>query len=172
MLRDRLEPLGIDRFITIGDHLTAWKAAIWAGNSYGLEMQSSTIHGEAQDWIQNLLTEGSSEHCYLATGEPTVTIYGTGQGGRCQHMALTAAIEIAGQENIAVLCGSTDGTDGPTTYSGGLVDGTTLSRSTRDPHADLANNDSLTYLKSADALIETGPTGSNVNDIVIVVRTE
>ena len=91
----------------------------------------------------------------------------TGKGGRNQEFVLAAAIDIAGLV-ICVLSGGTDGTDGPTDAAGAIADGDTLHR---DPDAPdyLARNDSYSYFEGLNDLIKTGPTGTNVMDVRIVL---
>lgn len=110
--------------------------------------------------------------CLLAGGEPTVTVRGTGKGGRAQELTLAAAREIAGVENIVVLSAGTDGTDGPTDAAGALADGTTLMRARQrgmDADAYLANNDSYSFFQALGDLIITGPTNTNVNDLMLAL---
>ena len=95
-----------------------------------------------------------------------------GLGGRNQEMALSAAIQLNGEKGITFLSGGTDGTDGPCDAAGGVVDGGTaaaLERQGRSIHAALANNDAYPALRSVGGLIMTGPTGTNVNDVAVVL---
>ncbi|HEY3043376.1 MAG TPA: DUF4147 domain-containing protein [Vicinamibacterales bacterium] len=113
--------------------------------------------------------------CLILGGETTVTIgdRGAGVGGRSQELALAAAQVLRGTPTVALLAAGTDGRDGPTDAAGAIVDGTTWSRiaaTGRDPESDLHRHDSYTALASADALVKTGPTGTNVMDVVIAVR--
>ena len=107
-------------------------------------------------------------------GETTVTLRGTGAGGRNQELALrvaSAAADIPGE--WVFLSGGTDGRDGPTTAAGGLVDGATMSKiaaSGHDARQLLANNDSNRALGLAGDLLETGATGTNVADIQLFLR--
>jgi glycerate 2-kinase len=110
--------------------------------------------------------------CLLAGGETTVAIRGKGNGGRNQEMALAASLELAGCEGIVFLSGGTDGTDGPTDAAGGMVDGKTVARSTRkgwDVRSFLNENDSYRFFQQLDGHIITGPTLTNVMDIVIIL---
>jgi hydroxypyruvate reductase len=104
-------------------------------------------------------------------GESTVQLpKDPGRGGRNQHLALAAAKLIAGQGNIALLAAGTDGTDGPTDDAGALVDAETLARVSLaglDAEQSLARADANTALAAAGDLIHTGPTGTNVGDLVI-----
>ncbi len=107
-------------------------------------------------------------------GETTVCLpERPGRGGRNQHLALAAATEIAGREDCFLLSCGTDGTDGPTDDAGALVDGGTLARAALDGlDADecLANADSGTLLAASGDLIDTGPTGTNVMDLILGLR--
>jgi hydroxypyruvate reductase len=101
-------------------------------------------------------------------GEPTVILPDKpGQGGRNQALALELAREIAGMDDIAVVVGGTDGSDGPTDAAGGLVDGQTWASGGEDA---LAAADSGTFLAARNALLTTGPTGTNVMDVLVAVR--
>ncbi len=105
-------------------------------------------------------------------GETVVQVRGTGKGGRNQELALSAAIEIDGTENIVICSAGTDGTDGPTDAAGGIVDGTTCAKIRSfgiDPVKMLLNNDSYNALKASDDLLITGPTGTNVNDLIVAL---
>jgi len=109
--------------------------------------------------------------CIIAGGETTVTVKGAGLGGRNQEMALMAAICIDGLDQAAVVCLATDGTDGPTDASGALADGYTLRRAAAlglDPWAYLEDNDSYHFFEALGDLLLTGPTNTNVNDLLFV----
>ena len=107
--------------------------------------------------------------CVISGGETTVTIRGAGLGGRNQEFTLAAAIEIAGLKDVAILSAGTDGSDGPTDAAGAIADGTTLARSNLNAASFLANNDSYRFFDSVGDLIKTGPTGTNVADVQIVL---
>ena len=109
---------------------------------------------------------------YLAGGETVVHVTGNGRGGRNQELVLAAAEGIAGLKNAAVLSVGSDGTDGPTDAAGGYADGDTwetLAAVGCDAAAMLNNNDAYHALKAADGLIVTGATGTNVNDVAVVL---
>lgn len=114
--------------------------------------------------------------CLISGGETTVTVRGSGMGGRNTELALSAAMEIEGVEGITLLSAGTDGTDGPTDAAGAAVDGHSLARGRAagiDPGACLLDNDSYTFLKGNGDLLVTGPTGTNVMDIqVTIVRPQ
>jgi hydroxypyruvate reductase len=107
--------------------------------------------------------------CVISGGETTVTMRGAGLGGRNQEFTLAAAIEIAGLKDVAILSAGTDGSDGPTDAAGAIADGTTLARSNLNAASFLANNDSYRFFDSIGDLIKTGPTGTNVADVQIVL---
>lgn len=105
-----------------------------------------------------------------AGGETTVTVRGTGRGGRNQEFALAAAIELDGAEGIAVLSAGTDGVDGPTDAAGAYIRGDTCARARAaglDPRNHLSENDAHPFFRSLSDLVGTGPTGTNVADIAI-----
>ena len=106
-------------------------------------------------------------------GEPTVTVKGDGRGGRAQEMATQAAGGVAAESGLAFLAAGTDGADGPTDASGGLVEPASVNIARlggETVRSALARNDCYHFLKAAGGLIVTGPTGTNVNDIVLVVH--
>ncbi len=106
-------------------------------------------------------------------GETIVHITGEGKGGRNQEIALAAAEGIEGLDNMLLFSFSSDGTDGPTNAAGGVVDGRTAGKLRGKgiyPHSVLANNDSYHALQSVNGLIITGPTGTNVNDVTIILH--
>jgi hydroxypyruvate reductase len=110
--------------------------------------------------------------CIISGGETTVTIRGTGKGGRNQEFVLAAAREIAGLPRTVILSAGTDGTDGPTDAAGALCDGDTIAGAKQkglDPAAFLANNDSYHFFDALNGLIRTGPTNTNVMDVRFVI---
>lgn len=110
--------------------------------------------------------------CVISGGETTVTIRGTGLGGRNQEFVLAAALDIAELKEVVVLSAGTDGTDGPTDAAGAIADGSTLARAEAtglDAAAHLANNDSYPFFEHLGDLIKTGPTGTNVADVRIML---
>ena len=108
--------------------------------------------------------------CIVAGGETTVTISGAGLGGRNQEFALAAALALENWENVAVVALATDGTDGPTDAAGAIVDGSTVCRG-RALHLEAADylvrNDSYHYFQALGDHILTGPTNTNVNDLLM-----
>ncbi|MHA5219140.1 glycerate kinase type-2 family protein [Dysosmobacter sp. Phy] len=109
---------------------------------------------------------------FLAGGETVVHLTGDGLGGRNQELALAAAPGIAGMADTVLFSLGSDGTDGPTDAAGGLVDGGTLDRLTAaglTVHDVLRRNDAYHALEAVGGLLRTGPTGTNVNDVAVVL---
>jgi len=105
-------------------------------------------------------------------GESVVKVRGNGKGGRNQELALSFALGVEGLEGIALCAFGTDGTDGPTDAAGGIVDGQTAQKIRKaglSPESFLENNDSYNALKIAGDLLITGPTGTNVNDLIVLL---
>lgn len=112
---------------------------------------------------------------YLWGGETTVQLPDQpGQGGRCQQLALAAAEVLSGHDGIALLAAGTDGSDGPGDAAGACIDGETLARGSQegfDASTALRQADAGSFLAAAGDLIDTGPTGTNVTDLVIGLKT-
>jgi glycerate 2-kinase len=110
--------------------------------------------------------------CVLAGGETTVTVTGRGKGGRAQEFAASAALEIAGLSDTWVVALGTDGTDGPTDAAGAMVSGETVSLAQKlgiDLRSALKRHNTYPALKTLRAHIHTGPTGTNVNDLYLLL---
>jgi len=108
----------------------------------------------------------------IAGGETTVTVTGKGLGGRNQEIALATVRNLKGMNGVAVASLSTDGVDGPTDAAGAIADGKTLVRAAKmglTPEEYLAENDSYHFFSKLGDLIFTGPTGTNVNDVSVIV---
>ncbi|MCJ2164467.1 MULTISPECIES: glycerate kinase [unclassified Pseudodesulfovibrio] len=146
----------------------------------------SAMEGEARDVAARLVRlaqgycrgqHGSGEPvCLLAGGETTVTIRGKGKGGRNQELALAAAVEIAQMgkmgERLAILSLGTDGTDGPTDAAGAMAFPDTVARSgplAQAARTYLEDNNAYAFLADAGTLVMTGPTRTNVMDVVAVL---
>jgi hydroxypyruvate reductase len=113
-----------------------------------------------------------SPACVIAGGETTVTVRGSGQGGRCQEFALAAALEMDGLDGVVVLAAGTDGTDGPTSAAGAIADGQSARRARDhgdDLRARLDANDSHSFFARLDDLVTTGPTNTNLLDVYLVL---
>ena len=160
--------------------LAAKERAISLG--YNTIVLSSQIEGEAREVAQVFAAIGkeisqanlpiSPPACVIAGGETTVTIQGRGKGGRNQELALACAIAIDGWKGISLLSAGTDGTDGPTNAAGAIVNGTTCKRARQtnlDPRDFLLANDSYTFFESLGNLLRTGPTRTNVMDIICML---
>jgi hydroxypyruvate reductase len=106
--------------------------------------------------------------CLITGGETTVTIRGGGLGGRNQEFVLAAALDIAGMERTVAFSAGTDGTDGPTDAAGAVADGDTLRRNP-EARGYLDRNDSYHYFEGLGDLVKTGPTGTNVMDVRILL---
>lgn len=108
-------------------------------------------------------------------GEPTVKLPAApGRGGRNQHLALSLALALEGVDGVTVLCGASDGGDGPGDDAGAVIDGSTLGRASDYPggaRQALRQADSGGFLAEAGALVSTGPTGTNVMDLVIAIKS-
>jgi glycerate 2-kinase len=118
------------------------------------------------------LEVGARPLALLWGGETTVTVTGDGRGGRNQELALAAAIELAGHREILLAALGTDGTDGPTDAAGGRADGGTVARGESagfSARKCLDHNDAYHFLRASGDLLITGPTGTNVNDLILVL---
>jgi glycerate-2-kinase len=110
--------------------------------------------------------------CIIAGGEPTVTMTGRGKGGRAQEFAAAAALDLEGIPNAWLAAVGTDGTDGPTEVAGAVVSGTTLAQAKQrgvDLHSVLRRHDTYSAFKTLGSHIYTGPTGTNVNDLYLLL---
>ena len=172
-------------YTLIGSNAISVSATLKAAQNLGYEAQLYNAHlcGEARNaaekWVRyakHVIDNGIDKPLALiAGGETTVTLKGNGRGGRNQEMALAFAIA-AQQHDLTghwtFLSGGTDGRDGPTDAAGGIVDQTTIKRMIQtgiDPVVMLDNNDSYTALKSSQDLLNTGPTGTNVADLQVLL---
>ncbi|MBQ6920055.1 MAG: glycerate kinase, partial [Synergistaceae bacterium] len=124
---------------------------------------------------REVLTSGSpvkAPCAIIAGGETVVHLTGKGMGGRNQEFALAAALGLDGLGGVVAASLGSDGTDGPTDAAGGIVDGKTAGilreKGISIPEV-LKNNDAYNALKAADALLMTGPTGTNVNDVSVIL---
>ena len=143
---------------------------------------SSFVQGEAREVAQAFAAIGkeivSSGHpisapaCVLAGGETTVTIRGEGKGGRNQEFALAAALDLKGWQKISVLSAGTDGSDGPTDAAGAFADANTCASAARmglNPFDYISRNDSYNFFKAIEDLFITGPTRTNVMDVLCMI---
>ena len=168
------------RHTIVGGNRLALEAAAHAARALGYRtlILSSSIQGETRDVarMHAAIARETAEHshpvkapaCLISGGETTVTIKGSGLGGRNQEFVLAAALEIRGLPNVVVFSAGTDGTDGPTDAAGAIADGQTADRK---PGAAryLDNNDSYHYFQPLGDLVITGATHTNVMDVHIVL---
>jgi glycerate-2-kinase len=164
------------RSVLVGGNQTAVAAAavVAAARGHAVEVLSEPVVGDAAEAGRALaarlraLPPGGA---LVAGGETTVRVAG-GVGGRCQHLALAAAIALAGTPAVLLAAG-TDGVDGPTDAAGACIDGETVARARAagfDADAALAATNSHPLLASTGDLLRTGPTGTNVADVVVALR--
>lgn len=170
--------------LIVGDVKTAMDAAAKSARAFGFETRvlDEPIVGEAREVGRNFAERiaalraerdpGSRPLLLIQGGESTVTIASDSQGcgGRNQETALGAVETLAGVPGIAVVSFATDGEDGPTDAAGAIVDGNTFEAGRLaglDVHEMLARHDAYAYFDAIGALIRTGSTGSNVNDLLL-----
>ncbi|MDG6244884.1 MAG: glycerate kinase [Methanolobus sp.] len=168
----------------IGNNALALKEAEKKASELGYNTMvlSSSIVGEAREVAKVFAAIAREERsrekpmplpvCILAGGETTVNMKGKGIGGRCQEMALSFGIEVSGLEGVLLLAAGTDGNDGSTDSAGAFADGDTLQNGKDlqlDARNELYNNNSNAYFRETGGLILTGPTGTNVMDIYMVL---
>ncbi len=166
-----------DGSMVIGSLSVAVDGAAAAARDLGYDVErGSEVVGEASAVGQALGRTARAVlpgRCLLWAGEPVVTMGETaGRGGRMQEAALAAALAIEGSD-VVVLCAGTDGTDGPTDAAGALVDGGTAGRiraAGLDPEAHLRGHDAYPALDAAGDLLRTGPTRTNVRDVMVALR--
>ena len=141
-------------------------------------MLAGEAHEVAQDYVKlarKSLDSGqpvTPPACIISGGETTVTLRGNGLGGRNQEFALAAAIAASGMDRIALLAAGTDGTDGPTDAAGAFADGETCRRAEElrlNAGDALARNDSYHFFEALGDLLKTGPTGTNVMDLYLLL---
>lgn len=167
--------------VIIADNAHAAEAARDRAEALGLHAAIATtfLEGEAREVAVALASIGKeiAAHnrpvtrpaCVLFGGETTVTVRGAGKGGRNQELALAAALALAGTRDILLASLATDGSDGPTDAAGGLVDGRTVEQAAaqgRSARAALDHNDAYPLLAATGDLLVTGPTNTNVNDLI------
>jgi glycerate 2-kinase len=165
--------------VIIGNNQSACNAVKQFFESQKIKTQMLTLEGEAKkvavtlaEKIRKTQTAPSKPVCFIAGGETTVKVTGKGVGGRNQELALALALQLRGLEGFVFASLSTDGVDGPTNAAGALIDDNTLSRAEQlglNPEKLLLDNDSYRFFSALDDLVFTGRTGTNVNDIAIML---
>ena len=164
--------------LIVGSNRLAMDAAAKRAKELGYRtlVLSSSIDGETREIarmhaaiVKEILTAGRPLRrpaCLLSGGETTVTVRGKGLGGRNQEFVLAAAIALQGFGPVTMFSAGTDGLDGPTDAAGAIADETTPTQNARE---FLDNNDSYHFFEKLDALVKTGPTGTNVMDVRILL---
>lgn len=169
--------------LIIGSNRLAAEAAVAAARAGGLNalLLSTFVEGEARQ-VARVAAALAKEMvacdrpvprpaCVVWGGETTVTVRGSGKGGRNQELALAAALAMEGLPHVLLVALGTDGTDGPTDAAGAVATGETIARARAlglDAEGCLENNDAYPFFAALDDLIRTGPTGTNVNDLLFV----
>ncbi len=150
---------------------------------YYIGAASNSLKGDTSTVGRELIKEciqysGSKPACFVFGGETTVTVTGNGKGGRNQQMALSAYLELSCNEErpstnkITFLSAGTDGTDGPTDAAGAMVDSQTILLNNEiklDANEHLHNHNAYHFFEQTGGLIKTGPTQTNVMDIVVII---
>ncbi|MCP4164261.1 MAG: glycerate kinase [Chloroflexi bacterium] len=172
--------------VIIADNAIAAGAAAEKATESGFNaaVLSTFVEGEAKEVAKIAVALGReviahgrplpAPACLIFGGETTVTIRGGGKGGRNQELALAASLflnPLPERERLVLVSLASDGTDGPTDSAGGIADGRTVERGQRlglSAADHLANNDSYPYLQEVGDLLLTGPTRTNVNDLIFV----
>ncbi len=170
--------------VLIGSNRMAVEAAAGAARELGFRTMilSTHVQGEAREVARvyagiarEIRTSGHPLRppaCIVSGGETTVTLSGSGRGGRNQELALAAALALDRLDDVLLLSAGTDGIDGPTDAAGATVDGNTIARAKRagvDAAAALANHDSYRFFAAVGDHIKTGATGTNVADVQIIL---
>ncbi len=188
-LRPETVKPGDPLFARVANHIVASNraaalAAVRAAEALGYHalLLTTFLEGEAREAgkLAAALVRGELANadplprpaCLVLGGETTVTVRGRGLGGRNQELALACALVLEGVPGWALMALATDGSDGPTDSAGAIVDGDTVERGEArgmDARGSLAENDSYPFLEAAGAQMRTGPTGTNVNDLLVIL---
>jgi glycerate 2-kinase len=166
--------------IIVGDNRLAALAARKQAEAEGFhaDILTNELQGEARqvgrELAHRLRMESSRRprpFCLIAGGETTVTLQGDGKGGRNQELALAAVPELAGLPHVMLISLATDGDDGPTDAAGAVVTGESTQRAGSlglDAAGHLSRNDAYPFFEALGDLLKTGPTGTNVNDLIFL----
>jgi glycerate 2-kinase len=167
--------------VVIGSNETAAQAARQQAEAEGFNARvlRTDLQGEARELGTRLAgrlkadaADDPRPFCLIAGGESTVTIQGSGAGGRNQELALSAVGTLAGMNDLMLVALATDGDDGPTDAAGAVVTGQTAARARAaglDVDAYLARNDSYHFFESLGDLLKPGYTATNVNDLIFLI---
>ena len=171
----------------VGSNRVAAQAALQEAErrGYRTRLLTTTLSGEASEVGRMLAARGleirdgrgpfTPPACLIASGETTVNVRGAGKGGRNQELVLGAALALQGQGPLLIASMGTDGIDGASHAAGAFADQTTIARAEAvglDATAALTANDSTPFFEALDDLIVTGPTGTNVMDVQVVLIPE
>jgi glycerate 2-kinase len=169
--------------VIVASNRLAAEAAVEAARQRRLNalLLSTFVEGEAREvarvaaaLLRELVHYGRPvprPACLVWGGETTVTVRGEGEGGRNQELALAAALAMEGLPDVVLVALGTDGTDGPTDAAGAVATGQTLARARQqglDARLHLQSNDAYPFFDALNDLIRTGPTGTNVNDLLFL----
>ena len=164
----------------IADNKLATQAASRQADREGFhpEILPNELQGEARDvggmlaaHLRANISAKPRPFCFIVGGETTVTLRGGGKGGRNQELALAAVEGLAGLKDVVLISLATDGDDGPTDAAGAVVTGESAQRAASlglDAAGHLSRNDSYPFFQALGDLLKTGPTGTNVNDLVFL----
>jgi len=162
----------------IGSNQQATQAALWQAQTEGFSTRSlgNNWQGEARQVaveLGHILTSApeSRPFCLVAGGETTVTLRGSGRGGRNQELALAAVAELADLPDVMLIALATDGEDGPTDAAGAVITGETFERAQHlglHPADFLTDNNAYAYFAALGDLLKPGTTGMNVNDLTFL----
>jgi glycerate-2-kinase len=169
--------------IIIGNNKIALEAASQKAKAIGLNpiIITSTLDGDTINVAEQLINTAlkfQSDHtvekpcCLLFGGETTIKINGSGTGGRNQHLALHAASLLKNKNGITLLSAGTDGSDGPTSAAGAIVDSKTIDSAVKlklDSYKYLDEFDSFHFFKKVGGHVVTGPTKTNVMDLIVII---
>jgi glycerate 2-kinase len=171
------------RNIVVASNESVVNAALQVARKLGFqtELRDGTLAGEARkvgecvanDIRRNIGRRGRSEgpSCWVYGGETTVLVRGAGRGGRNQELALSAGLALDGVRDVMLVAFATDGIDGPTDAAGAIATGSTVASAKRlglDANSSLDDNDSYALFDALGDLLRTGPTGTNVADLLLV----
>ncbi len=175
-------PAGIYRIVASNPGAAAAIAAAAGARGFRAQVVTTFLQGEAREagrmvggCAASVRAHGlpvAAPACLVFGGETTVTVRGAGRGGRNQELALGAALALDGVRAAAVFGFATDGIDGPTTAAGAIATGETLARAAASglsAHRALAENDSEPFFRALGDLWESGPSGTNVNDLAVAL---
>jgi hydroxypyruvate reductase len=171
------------RNVVVGGNRLAAEAAVEAARASGFHglLLSTSVEGEAREVGRAAAAQARElvsydrpvprPACLVWGGETTVTLRGRGRGGRNQELALAAALALQGLPGVVLVALATDGSDGPTDAAGAVATGDSVVRAQSlglDPVAHLHDNNAYPFFAALDDLIRTGPTGTNVNDLLFL----